>query len=168
MFILGPTGQLVLLEVDSGCPRSRLSSKASRLSVWCVGSCIHLFCRRRWQICQSHVARWVSGLSRLWELMCLGRSRWNRVDHQISCIYLLLQWGCVSWDHSLGFLVESWVSSGGRPIRHWSLQRSLNTNKTWRPLFLNVMFWYYFCYNIVFSCRSAAGLFPLNVCNSKR
>ena len=33
-----------------------------------------------------------------------------------------------SWDHSHAFLVESWVSSGGRPIRHWSLQRS------WLPL----------------------------------
>ena len=32
--------------------------------------------------CQSHVARWVSGLSRLWELMYLGLSWWNRVDHR--------------------------------------------------------------------------------------
>ena len=43
-------------------------------------------------------------------------------DH---AFYLLLQWGRVSWDHSHAFLVESWVSSGGRPIRHWSLQRAL-------------------------------------------
>ena len=35
----------------------------------------------------------------------------------------------LTWDHSHAFLVESWVSSGGRPIRHWSLQRS------WLPLF---------------------------------
>ena len=39
-------------------------------------------------------------------------------------ICLLLQWGRVSWDRNHAPLVEIWVSSGGRPIRHWSLQRS--------------------------------------------
>ena len=35
----------------------------------------------------------------------------------------------------------------------------LNSNVTWQPLRLNVMFWYYFCYNIIFlskCCRSVS------------
>ena len=40
----------------------------------------------------------------------------------------LLQWGRVSGGRNRAFLVESWVSPGGRPIRHWSLRRR------WLPL----------------------------------
>ena len=69
----------------------------------------------------------------------------SRCDHWILMIFIELnlgflsgdhtlahsfnrQWVCVSKDHKCVFLVVSWVSSGGRPIRYSALQRP------WLPL----------------------------------
>ena len=42
---------------------------------------------------------------------------------QSSYICSLLQWGCHPLGRNRAFLVESWASSRGRTIWHWSLQR---------------------------------------------
>ena len=59
------------------------------------------------------------------EILALHDTHWTKPGLVWrSCICLLHQWGRISWDRNRAFPVESWVSPVGRPIRHWSLQRS--------------------------------------------
>ena len=59
---------------------------------------------------------------------CCGGCKGISIVIFCSPAIFLYQWVCVSCDANNGFLVAKWVSPGGKPVRHWTLQRP------WVPL----------------------------------